>query len=115
LYTDDEFIDWLRKRQRLPFLHHGSPEDRKRHFPAILREVLRDIPEALYRERQLPNGRTIREVCPIVYGYYVHTNGEGTPIIQEFGNVKPIIQPFDSGDQIPSFEKQGGREPLVNA
>jgi HSP20 family protein len=47
------------------------------------------IPKDYVRERKLPDGTTVREWGPFVYGYSVKIGPDGKPEIREFGNVKP--------------------------
>ncbi len=47
------------------------------------------LPKDYVKERKLPDGTTIRELGPFVYGYSVKIGPDGKPEIREFGNVKP--------------------------
>ena len=49
-------------------------------------------PRDLVRERILPDGSTVREWGPFVYGYSMKIGPDGKPKIREFGNVKPGIE-----------------------
>jgi len=42
----------------------------------------------LIREYNTPQGGTVREVGPIVYGYSITIGPDGQPKIREFGNIK---------------------------
>jgi HSP20 family protein len=63
------------------------------------------IPKDYVRERKLPDGTTVREWGPFVYGYSVKIGPNGKPEIREFGNVKPTRL----GPQVKEE-----REPLVD-
>ncbi|HKR72654.1 MAG TPA: archaeal heat shock protein Hsp20 [Candidatus Nitrosocosmicus sp.] len=45
-------------------------------------------PRELVREYQTEDGRKVREVGPIVYGYSMNIGPDGKPQVTEFGNVK---------------------------
>ena len=63
------------------------------------------VPKDYVRERKLPDGSTVRELGPFVYGYSVKIGPDGKPEIREFGNVKPSRL----GPQVKEE-----REPLVD-
>lgn len=104
----DYFEDWFKRRRRFPFF---------REFDEIFREMERifeeafkgfpELPEGLVRERKLPDGRTVREYGPIVYGYSVTIGPDGKPVIREFGNLKPSGRPG-------AVDIKMEREPLVD-
>jgi HSP20 family protein len=74
-----------------------------------LGELSKRAPRELVRERTLPDGRTVKEWGPFVYGYSVTVGPEGKPRIREFGNVKP-------GTRLgrPQLNVSEQREPLVD-
>jgi len=72
------------------------------------------IPEDLKRERKLPDGSTIPEWGPFVYGYSMTIGPDGKPKIREFGNVKPSSKPEEFGFTRPSLDVKEEREPLVD-
>lgn len=63
------------------------------------------VPKDYVRERKLPDGSTVREWGPFVYGYSVKIGPDGKPEVRGFGNVKPSL----TGPQV-----QQEREPLVD-
>ena len=73
-----------------------------------------DLPKELIRERKLPDGATVREMGPFVYGYSFSVGPDGKPVIREFGNVKPSISRGTS-DARPKLTVKDEREPLVDA
>lgn len=51
-------------------------------------EFTKSAPEELVRQRKLPDGRVVKEIGPVVYGYSVTLGPDGKPVIREFGNVR---------------------------
>ena len=72
------------------------------------------IPEDLKRERKLPDGSTVPEWGPFVYGYSMTIGPDGKPKIREFGNVKPSNEPEGCGLNQPCIDVKQEREPLVD-
>ena len=72
------------------------------------------IPEELKRERKLPDGSTIPEWGPFVYGYSMTIGPDGKPKIREFGNVKPSSDAESCGVDRPCLDIKQEREPLVD-
>jgi HSP20 family protein len=64
-----------------------------------------NVPKDYVKERKLPDGSTVRELGPFVYGYSMKIGPDGKPKIREFGNVKPSRL----GPQVKEE-----REPLVD-
>ncbi|MGQ9513939.1 MAG: archaeal heat shock protein Hsp20 [Thermoproteota archaeon] len=77
------------------------------------RDFATDIPKELVREKRLPDGSTVREMGPFVYGYSVTVGPDGKPIVREFGNIKPGNRPSAFGPR-PIMEVKGKREPLTD-
>jgi HSP20 family protein len=116
--SDDEFLpDWFRSRRgrRSPF---GWMDrwfsDFDEIFERMFQDMARDIPKDLMKERKMPDGSTIRQFGPFVYGYSMSVGPDGKPIIQEFGNVKPSRRPGMFGFEQPALEPTDSREPLVD-
>jgi HSP20 family protein len=116
--SDDEFIpDWFRARRgrRSPF---GWMDrwfsDFDEMFERMFQDMARDMPKDLTREKKLPDGSTIRQFGPFVYGYSMSMGPDGKPIIQEFGNVKPSRRPGMFGFEQPALEPTDSREPLAD-
>lgn len=108
---DEDIIEWFRKR-RYPFFRGFFFEDidkMMREMEKMMEEEFKmftsRIPKDYVRERKLPDGTTVREWGPFVYGYSVKIGPDGKPEIREFGNVKP-------GRLGPQVKEE--REPLVD-
>jgi len=78
------------------------------------REFTNRIPKDYVRERKLPDGTTVREWGPFVYGYSMTIGPDGKPRIREFGNVKPSLKPEAFGITRPRLDVKEEREPLVD-
>ena len=110
--SDEDYPDWFRKR-RYPFFRGGWDfEDIDKMFHEMEKMMQEEfktftsrVPKDYVRERRLPDGSTVRELGPFVYGYSVKIGPDGKPEIREFGNVKPSR----SGPQVKEE-----REPLVD-
>jgi len=86
----------------------------------VFNENTKQNSKELVREYETEDGRKVRQVGPIVYGYSMTIGPDGKPHVTEFGNVKSLGN-FDSNRKnIPA--KQLGktstlsaeREPLVD-
>jgi len=73
-----------------------------------------ELPKDLVRERKLPDGGTVREMGPFVYGYSFSMGPDGKPVIREFGNVKPSLKGGPMGAVRPQLDVKDDREPLVD-
>jgi len=109
--SDEDFPEWF-KRRRYPFFKGWFFEDIDKMFhdmEKMMEEEFKTftsrVPKDYVRERKLPNGSTVREWGPFVYGYSVKIGPDGKPEIREFGNVKPSR----AGPQVKEE-----REPLVD-
>jgi HSP20 family protein len=110
--SDEDYPDWIRKR-RYPFFRGGWDfEDIDKMFREMEKTMEEEfktftsrVPKDYVRERKLPDGSTVRELGPFVYGYSVKIGPDGKPEIREFGNVKPSRL----GPQVKEE-----REPLVD-
>ena len=80
----------------------------------MFKEISSYGPKELVRERKLPDGGTIREMGPFVYGYSMTVGPDGKPVIREFGNVKPSLKRTPFGLAKPKLEVKEEREPLVD-
>ncbi|MEM0254213.1 MAG: archaeal heat shock protein Hsp20 [Candidatus Bathyarchaeia archaeon] len=110
LAFDDEFPDWFRRRRRSFFGSLFEDIDRmfqemERMMEEEIRQFTSRVPKDYVRERKLPDGTTVREIGPFVYGYSIKIGPDGKPEIREFGNVKP-------GRFGPQVKEE--REPLVD-
>jgi len=105
--------DWFRRRRRFPFF--GSFfEDMDKIMEEMFKEITPTIPKDLVRERKLPDGSTVREMGPFVYGYSMTLGPDGKPIIREFGNIKPTMKQLPPGIPKPTIEVEEKREPLID-
>jgi len=109
---DEDYPEWFRRKRRFPFFRSWFFEDIDEMFREFERMIEREmkeltsrIPKEYARERKLPDGTTVREWGPFVYGYSITIGPDGKPQIREFGNV----QPTRFGPRIKEE-----REPLVD-
>src|SRR5712692_1344570 len=111
--NDDEgfFPEWSRRKWRGPF--SDSFEDFERTFEEMFKGL--ELPKELVRERKLPDGATVREMGPFVYGYSFSVGPDGKPVVREFGNVKPSLGNGPFGATKPKLSVKEEREPLVDA
>ena len=89
--NDDEYPEWSRKRRsKDPFF--GDIDEMFREMEKMMDEELKDftqkVPKEYVKERKLPDGSTVKELGPFVYGYSMKIGPDGKPEIQEFGNLK---------------------------
>jgi HSP20 family protein len=69
------------------------------------------MPKDLVREYKSPEGGTVREVGPMVYGYTMTIGRDGRPKVREFGNVK---RPSGVGFRGLRPEIAGEMEPMID-
>jgi len=108
---NDDFSEWVKKRRssnRDPFF--GDIDNMFKEMERMMDEELKDftqkVPKEYVKERTLPDGSTVKELGPFVYGYSMKIGPDGKPEIQEFGNIK-------KGLKGPPEVKEE-REPLVD-
>jgi HSP20 family protein len=112
LENDDEFFpEWFKRRSRFPM--NNWFEDFERSFEKMFEQM--ELPKDLIRERKTPDGGTVKEMGPFVYGYSFSMGSDGKPVIREFGNVKPSLRGGPFGMSKPSLDVKEEREPLVDA
>jgi len=92
---EEDYPEWFR-RKRSPFFKGWFFEDIDKMFSEMekmmedeLKTFTSRVPKDYVKERKLPNGTTVREWGPFVYGYSMKIGPDGKPEIREFGNVKP--------------------------
>jgi len=107
--SDDNYPEWQRrKRAKDPFF--GDIDDMFREMEKMMDEELKNftekVPKEYVKERKLPDGSTVRELGPFVYGYSMKIGPDGKPEIQEFGNIKKGLK------GPPQVTEE--REPLVD-
>jgi HSP20 family protein len=120
--SEDDLPEWFRKRKkRNPFFGNwffGDIEEMMKEMEEMMEREFSQfktrIPEDLKRERKLPDGSTIPEWGPFVYGYSMTIGPDGKPKIREFGNVKPSSDPEKCGINRPCLDVKEEREPLVD-
>lgn len=116
------FPEWFRKRmRRSPYFRSwffGDIDEMFRDIEKMMesefKELKTRVPKDYVRERKLPDGSTVRELGPFVYGYSVTIGPDGKPKIRKFGNVKPSLKREPFGLAKPSFDVKEEREPLVD-
>ena len=109
--SEDEFFsNWLRRRWRFPTANLF--DELEQDFESMFKDL--ELPKDLIRERKLPDGGTVREMGPFVYGYSFSMGPDGKPVIREFGNVKPSLRGGPSGGVKPRLDVKEDREPLVD-
>lgn len=121
--SDEDFPEWFRRRmRRRPSSRDwlfGDVDEIFREMEKMMqnefKEFTTNLPKDLIRERRLPNGSTVKEWGPFVYGYSMKIGPDGKPEIREFGNVKPSMKPeVPFGPKRPSVDIKEEREPLVD-
>ena len=109
--SEDEFFsNWQRRRWRFPTANLF--DELEQDFESMFKDL--ELPKDLIRERKLPDGGTVREMGPFVYGYSFSMGPDGKPVIREFGNVKPSLKGGPSGAVKPQLDVKEDREPLVD-
>jgi len=108
---DEDFPEWFRRRRypldKDPFF--GDIDRVLRDMEKMMEEEIKNftskVPKDYVRERKLPDGSTVKEWGPFVYGYSMKIGPDGKPEIREFGNIKKSLK----GPQVKEE-----REPLVD-
>ncbi len=108
---NEDTPEWSRRRRtpvRDPFF--GEIDDMFREMEKMMDEELKNfaqkVPKEYVKERKLPDGSTVKELGPFVYGYSMKIGPDGKPEIQEFGNLKKSLK------GTPQVREE--REPLVD-
>ncbi|MCJ7614093.1 Hsp20/alpha crystallin family protein [Candidatus Bathyarchaeota archaeon] len=120
--TEDDMPEWFKKRKkRNPFFGNwffGDIEEMMKEMEEMMERDFEQfrtrIPEDLKRERKLPDGSTIPEWGPFVYGYSMTIGPDGKPKRREFGNVKLSSDTESCGVNRPCLDVKQEREPLVD-
>jgi HSP20 family protein len=108
---DEDYPEWTKRRRSLfdkdPFF--GNIDKVFREMEKMMTDEFKNfterVPKDYIKERKLPDGSTVREFGPFVYGYSMKIGPDGKPEINEFGNIKKGIK----GPQVKEE-----REPLVD-
>src|SRR3989304_813066 len=110
--SDDEDSPEWTKRRRFPLdkdPFFGDIDrifrEMEKHMEEEFREFTERIPKDYVKERKLPDGSTVKELGPFVYGYSMKIGPDGKPEIREFGNIKKSLKG-------PEVKEE--REPLVD-
>ncbi len=112
---DEDFPSWFgSRRRRVPSFFSNFFEDFDTMFERMFSEMTRNLPKEFVSERKLPDGSTMRQWGPFVYGYSMSAGPDGKPVIREFGNVKPSKRLGAFGMPVPKLEPTETREPLVD-
>ena len=106
---NEDYPEWSKKRRaKEPFF--GDIDDMFREMEKMMDEELKNftekVPKEYVKERKLPDGSTVKELGPFVYGYSMKIGPDGKPEIQEFGNIKKGLK------GAPQIKDE--REPLVD-
>ncbi len=106
---NDDFLDKIKKKRgKDPFF--GEIDDVFREMEKMMDDELKDftekVPKEYVKERKLPDGSTVKELGPFVYGHSMKIGPDGKPEIQEFGNIKKGLK------GTPQVKEE--REPLVD-
>ena len=108
---DEDYPEWFKKRRKSfykdPFF--GDVDRMFREMEKMMEDEFKNfaekIPKDYVKERKLPDGRTVKELGPFVYGYSMKIGPDGKPEIRQFGNIKKSLK----GPQV-----KDEREPLVD-
>jgi HSP20 family protein len=108
--NNDDFPEWFKKRRSTskdPFF--GDIDNMFREMEKMMDDEFKNfqdkVPKEYIKERKLPDGSTVKELGPFVYGYSMKIGPDGKPDIQEFGNLKKSLKG-------PEVKEE--REPLVD-
>jgi HSP20 family protein len=92
--------DWQsRWRKMMPFGPWSFPDinemmkEMEKDFMQF-KDIEKQVPKDLIRERKSPDGSVRKEIGPIVYGYSMTIGPDGKPVVREFGNVKRSEDPL---------------------
>ena len=110
---NEDSPEWTKRRRSSPFDKDPFFGDIDRVFREMekmmdseFKNFTEKVPKDYIKERKLPDGSTVKEFGPFVYGYSMKIGSDGKPEIQEFGNIK-------KGLKGPPEVKEE-REPLVD-
>jgi HSP20 family protein len=107
---NEDTPEWFRKRRSPSKDPFGNIDDMFREMEKMMDEELKSftekVPKEYVKERKLPDGSTVKELGPFVYGYSMKIGPDGKPDIQEFGNIKKGLK------GTPQVKDE--REPLVD-
>jgi len=104
---DEDYPEWFRRRRsRDPFFDMDRMfHEMERMMEEEFKSFTEKVPKDFVKERKLPDGSTVKEWGPFVYGYSMKIGPDGKPEIQQFGNIKKSLKG-------PEVKEE--REPLVD-
>src|SRR3990172_10601424 len=105
---DEDYPEWLRRRRGRDPLFGDIDRmfhEMERMMDDEFKKFTENVPKDYVKERKLPDGSTVKELGPFVYGYSMKIGPDGKPEIREFGNIKKSLK----GPQVKEE-----REPLVD-
>ncbi len=109
---DEDYPEWTKRRRSSPFDKDPFFGDIDRIFREMEKRMEEEfknftekVPKDYVKERKLPDGSTVKEFGPFVYGYSMRIGPDGKPEIQQFGNIKKSLKG-------PEVKEE--REPLVD-
>ena len=107
---NEDYPEWFKKRRNSskdPFF--GDIDKMFSEMEKMMEEEFKNfsekVPKEYIKERKLPDGSTVKELGPFVYGYSMKIGPDGKPDIQKFGNLK---------NSLKGPEVKEEREPLVD-
>ena len=107
---NEDYPEWFKKRRNSskdPFF--GDIDKMFSEMEKMMEEEFKNfsekVPKEYIKERKLPDGSTVKELGPFVYGYSMKIGPDGKPDIQKFGNLKNSLKG-------PEIKEE--REPLVD-
>ena len=107
---NEDTPEWFKKRRSPSKDPFSNIDDMFREMEKMIDEKLKSftekVPKEYVKERKLPDGSTVKEMGPFVYGYSMKIGSDGKPEIQEFGNIKKGLK------GTPQVKEE--REPLVD-
>jgi HSP20 family protein len=66
-------------------------DEMRREMERMFENIQTKTPKELVKEYKTPEGGTVREVGPLVYGYSMTIGSDGRPKVREFGNAKSLF------------------------
>ena len=111
MFSDNgEYPEWFKRHRTSKDPFFGDIDNLFKEIERMMDEELKifteKVPKEYIKERKLPDGSTVKELGPFVYGYSMKISPDGKPEIQEFGNIKK--------GRKGSPEVREGREPLID-
>ena len=108
---DKDYPDWFNRRRRKfsrdPFFGDIDRifQEMEKMMEEQFKSFTQKLPKDYAKERRLPDGSTVKEWGPFVYGYSMKIGPDGKPEVRRFGNIKKSLKG-------PQVKKE--REPLVD-